>query len=68
MNNNQEIIELNKIAASKIDEVFELKKEMQDLKSALGLLQAECVNRDSSVCDSDAFVESRILLTKMSEE
>lgn len=41
-------------------------KRIEELQTALILLQSECVNRDESgIIDSDAFMNSRSLLTKI---
>ena len=45
--------------------LLEAQRLKVELISALRNLQMECVNRDSSVCDSDAFHESRSLIHKL---
>lgn len=63
MNYNVEAaeFEINRLQENQV----KLLRDKHDLIKALRLLQSECVNRDSSVTDSDAFIESRCLLTKM---
>ncbi len=64
MNYNWKEVEFELDRKSKL--IQDLLNDRKELIKAMRLLHSDCVNKDaSSVIDGDAFIESRLLLTKM---